>query len=144
MDTRFNLYRWTYALAVLALGTAVAGCSPDNRVTWTKSKDGYVLAVRTAPEPPQLGKTAIVTAVLHFSGHPDLASCPIQFRQYMPGRKMAGDDKSHAMRQALSSGIYSGESGVFSVPGDWVIEFDITCNKDKFTLTFPFHVKPPA
>ena len=132
------------ALAALAAVVVLCGCSPDNRLTWTKTKNGYVLAVRTSPEPPRLGETAVVTAVLHFSGHPNLASCPIQFRQYMPGRKMEGDDKVYAMRQALSSGIYRGESGKFVAPGDWVIEFDIACDKDKFTLTFPFHVKPPA
>jgi hypothetical protein len=132
-----------YRLSVpLVLGVLLLGCS-DNRETWTKMKGDYVLAVRTDPQPPQIGKNAVITAVLHYRGHPALAACPVKFRQYMPGMTMDSDKKYYTMEQAITSGIYRAESGVFSMGGDWVLEFEVKCEDKSVTMDFPFKVAWP-
>lgn len=124
----------------LLLALAVAGCA-DKRQTWTHSAKGYTLAVRTSPEPLQAGKNAEITAVLHYQNKPQLADCPIRFRQYPRGRQPTDKDKYHDMHQALTSGIYRGESGVFTTPEVWIVDFDIKCHDEKVNMQFPFHVK---
>lgn len=131
---------YKYVVVILLSGLVLTACA-DKRQTWTKSKNGYVLAIRTNPEPMQVGETAEISAVLHRQQRP--VDCSIRFRQYMPGMAMAGDDEYHRMRQELSSGIYVGESGEFSMGGDWLIEFDIACDEDTLTISFPFHVPWP-
>lgn len=144
MKTRLDSHwrRVFVAPLLLWLAASLAGCT-DNRATLTETKNGYVLAVRTDPEPPQVGKTAVVTAVLHYAGRPELADCPIRFRQFMPALKLDGDNQYHAMRKALTSGIYSGESGVFPRGGKWIIEFEITCHDEKTVMQFHFHLAFP-
>lgn len=127
---------WLPLLLVLTM----AGCA-DKHQTWTQSKNGYTLAVRTTPEPLEAGKNAEITAVLHYQNKPQLADCPIRFRQYPRKRQPAKDDKFHKMHQALTSGIYRGESGVFATPEVWIVDFHIKCQDEKVEMQFPFHVR---
>ena len=133
---------WSKVPVPLLLCLVLLGCA-DHRKTWTKMKGDYVLAVRTDPEPPQIGKPAVVTAVLHYRGHPALANCPVQFRQYMPGMTMDTDKKYYPMEQAITSGIYRAESGVFGMGGNWVLEFEVKCDEKTVTMDFPFKVAWP-
>ena len=61
----------------------------------------------------------------------------------MPGMTMDSDAKFYTMQQALTSGIYRAESGVFGMGGDWVLEFDVKCDEKSVTMDFPFKVAWP-
>lgn len=143
MHTFTSTVRWGQACLTLVAGSLLISCA-DHRETYTETSGGYVLAMRTDPEPPEVGKAAEITAVLHYQGRSGLADCPVKFREYMADVGGPPSDDYHTMRQALTSGIYRGQSGVFSDIGKWIIDFNVKCDDATFDLKFPIYVVKPT
>ncbi len=104
--------------------------------------DGYQLRIKTDPDPLQVGETARITVLLESAAGDDKTECGVQFRQYMPGMEMSGDDVFHPLK-FMGRGRYEGRSGEFSMGGDWELEFDFTCGNDKRQVVLKRHLEWP-
>ena len=129
MKIRTALFFFTLSLLLTACGAGQPG--------QTVRAGGVALTVKTDPAPLQVGRTAEISAVLEGA-----EGCLVSFRQYMPGMEMSSDQLFHTMTRQ-SPGEYHAISGQFSMGGDWQLEFQLHCDDEKHSLTFPYTLEWP-
>jgi hypothetical protein len=119
----------------------LAGCSGWDRAP-TQSVDGYQVAMKTTPDPLQVGQKAQVQVRLTQGGKVPV-ECGVTLRQHMPGMEMSSDQEQVPL-QPQDGGVYSGETPVeFSMGGDWQLEVKFTCGGTARIAVFDYHLEWP-
>lgn len=131
-----------YAGAALLLAAlASSACAPRAAPPQSTTVDGYEVRLGTQPSPPQVGRSALLVAMLESNGRAE-DGCRVDARQFMAEHEMSGDNEWHALKPA-GDGEYRGQSGDFSMGGEWQVELRFTCaNRTRramfaYALTWP-------
>ncbi len=128
---------------VVLSGCLLLSACSDLQPAKTATVGGYALQVKTDPAPLMVGKSAGITLSIHDGINQPANNCKVRFRQYMPGHEMELDDTYVLMVDQAKVGKYAAHSGEFRMGGDWVIEFDFACGKDRHTQPFDYHLEWP-
>ena len=136
MPSQTKIIHVTLFAAVLMM---LAGCSRSGQ---QQQVDNMTLEVITAPAPLQVGKNAMITAILSRAGEP-VNDCNVRFRQHMPGMEMTSDKTFFPMKPQGPEGAYAAQSSEFSMGGDWELEFAIECGQQTHKVVFPYHLEWP-
>ncbi|MCF6322792.1 MAG: FixH family protein [Gammaproteobacteria bacterium] len=127
---------------------AVVGCllltaCADFQPAKTGSVGGYQLQLKSDPAPLKVGSKASIEFSIRDGINQPVDSCTVRFRQYMPGHEMSLDNVLVLMIDEAKVGIYTADSGEFSMGGDWVLEFDFICGADHHTIPFDYTLEWP-
>lgn len=99
------------------------------------------LTISTEPDPLQVGSSALIKA--QFSPAGELkTSCRLSWRQYMPGMEMKNDHVLYAMTET-AEGEFAARGGDYSMGGEWLMEFSVSCGDKTAQVIFPFHLEWP-
>jgi hypothetical protein len=128
-------------LGMVSCALWLAACSGGWEGAQTKMVDGYALALKTKPEPLQVGQTAELSLKVTRSDQA-AQDCTASFRQYMPGMEMASDTIVVTMKDA-GGGVYAGTSPDYSMGGDWQIEVKFACDGQERTALFDYTLEWP-
>ncbi|MBL1260244.1 MAG: FixH family protein [Thiotrichaceae bacterium] len=121
---------------------SLSACS-DFQPAKTGSVGGYQLQLKNDPAPLKVGSKASIEFSIRDGVNQPVDSCTVHFRQYMPGHEMSLDNVFVLMVDQAKVGIYTADSGEFSMGGDWVLEFDFICGADHHTIPFDFKLEWP-
>lgn len=124
----------------LTLATLTTACSAE-RNAQTVQEGPYSVSVATDPSPLQVGTAAHISARVSKNDQAS-ADCQLRMRQFMPEHVMSDDHTWHEM-DAKGKGRYTGQSGEFSMGGDWELEFELHCEQDTVAVRFPYHLEWP-
>jgi len=129
-----------YGLIVWLTATLLACSSPWSDAPRIEA-DGYTVRLHTDPAPPQVGKSAQVSARIEKNGQP-VEGCHVTFRQSMPGMEMDSDAVETVMTEG-GGGDYAGTAREFGMGGDWLIAVIFECNAESHTASFDFTLQWP-
>jgi hypothetical protein len=119
----------------------LAGCSGWDSAP-TQAVDGYEIAMKTKPDPLQVGQKGQIQVKLTQGGKVPV-ECGVALRQHMPGMEMASDTEETIL-QPQDPGLYGGETPVdFSMGGDWQLEVKFTCGGAAHIAVFDYHLEWP-
>ena len=103
----------------------------------------YQMVMVSDPSPPKVGFDASFKVSLEDEGRVLPKACRPRFRHYMPGMAMSHDEDYVLMTDGKRSGEFVGRSGQFSMGGDWVVEFVLNCQGDRYSHAFNYSLEWP-
>ncbi len=128
-----------YIVSILALG--ILSACDLGQFTQSEETPEFVISVTNDPHPLTVASDAKIYATLR-KDRRGVSGCRVRFRQYMPSGGH-GDKKEvwTEMQEGGSSGIYQAQSQVFSVGGEWELEFTVNCSGKDRVIVFPYYVQ---
>jgi len=103
----------------------------------------YQMVMLSDPSPPKVGFDASFNVKLKDEGRTPPKACQLRFRHYMPGMAMSHDEDYGLMTAGKRLGEFVGRSRQFSMGGDWVVEFVLDCQGDRYSHAFNYSLEWP-